>query len=228
MHGVTGFLRCWCQWRGFRAVRSVSVDALLIGISGGSGSGKSRLAHELADTLGPDRVSILPFDAYYKDLRGFSMEERNAVNFDHPDSLDVEMYGHQLDGLVHGLDVALPVYDFTRHQRVDDLVILPSREIIIAEGILLFAFPELVERFDYKIFRRCSEDVRFSRRLERDMVERGRSEESITAQFASSVKPMHDRFVEPSASCADRIVDHTEDLTSVIAELAQEVHSIRV
>lgn len=204
------------------------MNALLIGISGGSGSGKSRLAHDLAAALGPARVSIVPFDAYYKDLRDLSMEERNAVNFDHPDSLDAEMYGHQLDGLVNGLDVALPVYDFARHQRMDDLIILPSREIIIAEGILLFAFPELVERFDYKIFRACDEELRFSRRLERDTVERGRSVESVTEQFAASVKPMHDQFVDPSAVLADRIVDHTEDLATVVADLAKQVELINV
>ena len=202
------------------------MNALLIGISGGSGSGKSRLAHDLAAVLGPERVSIVPFDAYYKDLRDLSMEERDAVNFDHPDSLDAEMYGHHLDGLMNGLDIALPVYDFARHQRMDDLHILPAREIIIAEGILLFAFPELVERFNFKVFRACDEELRFSRRLERDTVERGRSVESVTEQFAASVKPMHDQFVEPSAVFADRVIEHTEDLASVVNELAQRVELI--
>jgi uridine kinase len=204
------------------------VTALLIGISGGSGSGKSRLAHELASELGRDRVSILPFDAYYKDLRGLTMEERNDVNFDHPDSLDVEIFGHHLDGLAQGLDIALPVYDFALHRRADDLVILPANDIIIAEGILLFAFPELVERFDFKIFRACSEDLRFERRLERDTVERGRSVESVREQFQTSVGPMHDTFVEPSSTFADRVVDHTEDLSLVVPELVSQVQSISV
>ncbi len=204
------------------------MNALLIGISGGSGSGKTRLANELAAAIGPDRVSLLPFDAYYKDLRGLSMDERNAVNFDHPDSLDAEMFGHHLDGLANGLDVALPVYDFNTHRRLDDLLILPARDIVIADGILLFAFPELVERFDFKVFRSCPEDVRFSRRLERDMVERGRSEASVTEQFATSVKPMHDQFVEPSAVVADRVVEHGEELETVVAELAAQVDLIRV
>ena len=204
------------------------MNPLVIGISGGSGSGKSRLAHDLAASLGPDRVSIVPFDAYYKDLRGLSMEERSATNFDHPDSLDVELYGHHLDGLANGLDIAVPVYDFSRHQRMDDLHILPARDIVIAEGILLFAFPELVERFDYKVFRECNEELRFSRRLERDTVERGRSVESVTDQFATSVKPMHDQFVEPSAAFADRVVADDEDLATVVAEIAQQVELISV
>lgn len=212
----------------FRAVPCVLVTALLIGISGGSGSGKSRLATDLAHRLGDDRVSILPFDAYYKDLRDLSMEQRNAVNFDHPDSLDAEMFGHHLDGLMQGLDIALPVYDFTRHQRADDLVILPATDIIIAEGILLFAFPELVDRFAYKVFREAPSELRFERRLARDVNERGRSPESVRAQFDTSVGPMHDAFVEPTKLCADRVVDHTEDLDEVVGELAAELQHIRV
>lgn len=204
------------------------MTALLIGISGGSGSGKSRLAVELANQLGDDRVSILPFDAYYKDLRHLSMAERNQVNFDHPDSLDADMFGHHLDGLVEGLDVALPVYDFTRHQRADDLVILPAKDIIIAEGILLFAFPELVDRFDYKIYRGAPKELRFERRLARDVTERGRSPESVREQFEGSVEPMHVEFVEPSRLCADRVVEHTEDLDGVVVELAERLQSITV
>jgi len=200
----------------------------MIGIAGGSGSGKSRLARELAEAIGENDVSVVPFDAYYKDLRGLSREERDAVNFDHPDSLDAEMYGHHLDGLRNGLDIALPVYDFAEHRRLDDLVILPARNIVIAEGILLFAFPELRERFDFAVYRQCSEPTRFARRLERDTVERGRTVDSVTAQFAESVAPMHDAFVEPSAVHADRIVEEHEHLPDVVAELAAHVTSIKV
>ena len=228
MHDVTrkssgGFRSSACG-----KVPWTSVTALLIGISGGSGSGKSRLATDLAQRLGSNRVSILPFDAYYKDLRDLSMEDRNAVNFDHPDSLDAEMFGHHLDGLAHGLDVALPVYDFNRHQRADDLIILPANEIVIAEGILLFAFPELVERFDFKVFRSAPTEVRFERRLTRDVVERGRSPESVRRQFDTSVGPMHDRFVEPTAVLADRCVEHNEDIDVVVAELTIQLQAIRV
>lgn len=228
MRHVTGKSVRQFQPTAFRAVPSCLVTALLIGISGGSGSGKSRLAKDLARYLGEDRVSILPFDAYYKDLRDLSMDERNAVNFDHPDSLDAEMFGHHLDGLAQGLDIALPVYDFTRHQRVDDLVILPATDIIIAEGILLFAFPELVDRFAYKIFRAAPSDLRFKRRLARDVSERGRSPESVREQFDTSVGPMHDEFVEPSKMCADRVIEHVEDLDEVVAALAADVQAIRV
>ena len=119
------------------------MTALTIGISGGSGSGKTRLARELAQSIGEDRVSILPFDCYYKDLSHLPLEERNEVNFDHPDSLDVECFAHHLEGLRKGLDIAFPVYDFSRHQRVDDLAILPARDIIIC---LLYTSPSPRDR----------------------------------------------------------------------------------
>lgn len=206
-------------------VRSDSVSTFVIGISGGSGSGKSRLATELAARLSPARVSILPFDAYYRDLQDIPLAERALVNFDHPDSLDVEMFASHLDGLANGLDICLPVYDFTEYRRVDDLTILPAEEIIIAEGILLFAFPELVSRFDYRIFRAAPEQLRFDRRLERDVVERRRSPESVLRQFETSVAPMHNRFVEPSAAEAHRVVESDEDLGEVVDELVSAVQS---
>lgn len=210
------------------AVRSNNVTCTIIGICGGSGSGKSRLATDLAHELGDDTVSILPFDAYYKDLRHLSLEERGEVNFDHPDSLDAELYGHHLDGLANGLDVCIPVYDFTEHRRTDDLVILPAKDIVIAEGILLFAFPELLDRFDLRVFRDAPLDLRFSRRLDRDVVERGRTPENVREQFDSSVGPMHDQFVQPSAQHAHRVVDHSEELATVVVELATSIHTISV
>lgn len=173
-------------------------------------------------------MSILPFDAYYRDLRDLTIDERSQVNFDHPDSLDVELFAHHLDGLARGLDVSVPVYDFTRHRRADDLIILPAREIVIAEGILLFTFPELVERFHIRVFRSAPMDLRFERRLQRDVEERGRSIESVRAQFEESVGPMHDAYVEPSAVHAHRVVGHTEPLPAVVEELVLKVNAARV
>ena len=178
--------------------------------------------------MGENRVSILPFDSYYKDLRHLSPEERDAVNFDHPDALDAECFAHHVEGLRQGMDIALPVYDFSRHERADDLIILPAREIVIAEGILLFAFPELLEKFDMTIYRQCSEETRYARRLERDTVERGRSEESVRQQFEESVAPMHDKFVAPTAALAQRVVEESENLDDVVDELAGSFHSLHV
>ncbi len=207
---------------------ALSMAVTLIGIAGGSGSGKTRLASELRDSIGPDRVTLVPFDAYYKDLRHLDPADRHGVNFDHPDSLDDDLLGFQLDGLAEGLDVAIPVYDFAQHRREDDLRILPANEIVIVEGILLLAFPELVERFDYTVFRQCNEETRLARRVERDVNERGRTEESVRAQFAQTVGPMHDQFVEPSAQIADRVVTQDEDLTTVVAELREAILSLTV
>lgn len=204
------------------------MTALLIGISGGSGSGKSRLAKELAAKIGENRVSILPFDSYYKDLRHLSPAERESVNFDHPDALDAECFAHHLEGLRQGMDIALPVYDFSRHERADDLVILPAREIVIAEGVLLFAFPELFEKFDITIYRQCSEETRYARRLERDTVDRGRSAESVRKQFTESVAPMHDQFVEPTAAIAQQVIGEHERLEDVVDQLAGSFHSLHV
>jgi len=124
--------------------------------------------------------------------------------------------------------VSVPVYDFTRHRRADDLIILPAREIVVAEGILLFAFPELVERFQIRVFRSAPVELRFERRLARDVDERGRSTESVKSQFVESVAPMHDEFVEPSAVHAHRRVEHTEPLEKVVEELVGLVNAARV
>lgn len=204
------------------------MTATLIGIAGGSGSGKTRLARELRDALGKSRVTLVPFDAYYKDLRHLSLDERHAVNFDHPDSLDADLLGFQLDGLAEGLDVAIPVYNFAEHRREDDLLILPSAEIVIVDGILLFAFPHLIERFHMKIFRQCDEETRFARRLKRDVNQRGRTEASVRTQFELSVAPMHDQFVEPSSTLADRLVRQDEDLDEVVGELEESILSLSV
>lgn len=204
------------------------MTSLLVGISGGSGSGKSRLANDLANELGRDRCTVIPFDSYYKDLRHLSLSERDQVNFDHPDSLDAELFGHHLDALAEGMDVCMPVYDFARHQRSDDLVFTPAADVVIAEGILLLAFPELASRFDLKIFRSAPGDLRFSRRVERDVEERGRTAESVREQFERSVAPMHEEFVEPSAAIADRVIEHTEDLDEVVSQLAHQLQLLAV
>ncbi len=185
--------------------------SVLVGICGGSGSGKSTLAHGVQRHLGSDRVAILSFDTYYRDQSHLSLEQRAALNYDHPDILDVELFADHLDALVDGRPARLPVYDFTTHARVPDRhQVLHPHPIVLVEGILLFAFAEIVDRLALRIYRECPEHIRFSRRLDRDTTERGRTADSVEHQFAATVAPMHDRFVAPSRERAHLVYEHGE------------------
>ncbi|MGF1598174.1 MAG: uridine kinase [Acidimicrobiales bacterium] len=201
--------------------------SLVIGICGGSGSGKTTLAAGLAarieSRLGPGSTSSLSFDSYYRELDHLTLEQRAAVNFDHPDSLDGDLLAAHLDSLRRGVDIAAPRYDFTRHARTDDVQLVSSRPVVIVEGILLFAFDPILAQLDFRVFRRCPEPVRFQRRLERDVVERGRSERSVLDQLAATVKPMHDRYVEACAPLADIVTDHGQDLETACHDIAEHV-----
>lgn len=198
-----------------------------MGICGGSGSGKSTLAdrivHHLQAERGADAACVLSFDAYYHDLPHLPFEERATVNYDHPDSLDHRLLVYHLQALRSGQEVAVPVYDFTAHRRSADLHIVDPCEVVVVEGILLFAFAPVRDELDLRVFRRCPEPVRFSRRLERDVAERGRSPASVQAQLAATVRPMHDRYVEPNASHADLITHHGQDLAGVTERIADRV-----
>ena len=180
-------------------------DCLIIGICGGTGSGKTTLARRIADELGEDAL-LLSMDSYYKDNRDKPFEERVKVNYDHPDAFDMELLTKHLAELKAGNSVDRPTYDFTVHARNDEIVRLDSRRVIIIEGILLFACPELVELLDVKIYVDTDADVRIIRRLVRDVKKRGRSLDSVVEQYLTTVKPMHDRFIEPSKRLADVIV----------------------
>lgn len=178
----------------------------LVGLAGGSGSGKTTLANAIRQRLGVERTRIVSFDAYYRDLAHLPLAERARTNFDHPDSLDADLLAHHLDELRLGRAVGMPSYDFAQHTRGRDVVLVDPTDVIIVEGILLFSFPQLVERFDLRVFRTCAEDLRFERRLARDVRERGRTPISVTEQFAATVQPMHDRYVAPAAELADVVV----------------------
>lgn len=180
-------------------------------ISGGSGSGKTTLARMVAQQLGPERAASLQFDNYYRDQSHRSPDERARVNYDHPESLEHELFLEHLEELRSGREAAVPVYDFTSHGRTPDVVIVEPRPIVVADGILLLAYPELVAAFDLRVYRSCPERIRFERRLERDLNERGRTEESVRSQFATTVKPMHDQFVSPSRRNADIVTDHDSE-----------------
>lgn len=179
---------------------------LVIGIAGGSGSGKTTVAQTLLNRVGPDRIAFLPHDAYYKELAGLPPTQRAEVNFDHPDSLDTDLLIQHVLALKRGDPVELPVYDFATHSRTSRTIPIAPRRVIMVEGILILAERELRQLLDVKIFVDTDADLRFIRRLERDLAERSRTTKSVIDQYLKTVRPMHLEFVEPSKRYADVIL----------------------
>ena len=179
---------------------------LVIGIAGGTGSGKTTVANEILEQVGKEIVSYLPHDAYYKDLNDLPTNQRTAVNFDHPHSLDSDLMKHHIEQLIAGHSIELPIYDFTTHTRTDKTIFIPSNPVILVEGILIFSDSNLRDLFDVKLYVDTDADIRLIRRLERDMSERGRTVESVLQQYQATVRPMHLEFVEPSKRYADVII----------------------
>ena len=182
------------------------MDNILIGIAGGSGSGKTTLANKLVECFGSDEVSILRHDNFYKRHDDITYEERTRLNYDHPDAFDTELLSEHIRMLKSGQPVQMPVYDYTVHNRSDEVVeVLPS-PVIVLEGILIFAEKTLCDLMDIKVFVDTDADVRILRRILRDVKQRGRSLDSVVNQYLSTVKPMHEQFVEPSKRQADVII----------------------
>lgn len=182
---------------------------IIIGIAGASGSGKSLLCKTIVNELGSDRVAVISEDAYYKDLSSLTMAERNQFNFDHPDAFDHRLLCEHLDKLQRGETIDVPMYDYATHSRTRETRhISNNKSIVVLEGILLFTDPELRERMDIRIYVDTALDISFIRRLQRDVVERGRTMESVIAQYDKTVRPMFLKFIEPSKRYADIIVPH--------------------
>ncbi len=179
---------------------------LVIGIAGGSGSGKSTVARKLADALRNASVVFLDMDAYYRNLTHLSLEERRLVNWDHPESFDIDLLTEQLETLADGRPIRKPVYDFVTHTRRTECEVVESADVIVIDGILLFAEERVRDLCDVKVFVDADADERVLRRIRRDMRDRGRPLEEIIDQYLSTVKPMHLQFVEPSKRYADVIV----------------------
>ena len=178
---------------------------MIIGVAGGSGSGKTTLANRIAEHFG-DRVSMVRHDDYYRSHKDIPVEERARFNYDHPSAFDNDLLIAHLDMLRRGEAVESPVYDYTIHDRSDRVRRIESAEVIVLEGILILENPDILSRLDVKIFVDTDADVRIIRRISRDVNERGRSLESVISQYLSTVKPMHEAFVEPSKRNADLIV----------------------
>jgi len=198
-------------------------NPLVIGIAGGSGSGKTTVAQEILQRVGPDRIAFLQHDSYYKDLSGLPPTQRAEVNFDHPNSLETALLIQHIAALRDGKAVEVPIYDFSAHSRTDRTFTVQPRGVILVEGILIFTEAALREMFDVKIFVDTDSDIRFIRRLERDLAERGRTTESVIKQYRSTVRPMHMEFVEPSKRYADVIIPeggfNTAALDMVVARI---------
>lgn len=179
---------------------------LVIGIAGGSGSGKTTLAREILERVGVDRIAYLPHDAYYKDLGDLPPNQRATINFDHPHSLDTDLLIQHVRQLRNYQPVDLPIYDFKNHTRTSKTLQIGPQPVIMVEGILIFAEPVLRDLFDVKVFVDTDSDLRFIRRLERDITERGRTTQTVIHQYLATVRPMHLEFVEPSKRYADVII----------------------
>ena len=196
---------------------------LVIGIAGGSGSGKTTVAQVILQRVGPERIAFLQHDAYYKDLSGLPPVQRAEVNFDHPHSLESELLIRHIKQLRSGQAVDVPIYDFSTHSRTERTYIVQPRPVILVEGILIFAEKNLREMFDVKLFVDTDSDIRFIRRLQRDIAERGRTTDSVIHQYLTTVRPMHLEFVEPSKRYADVIIPeggfNTAALDMVVARI---------
>ena len=181
------------------------MDTILIGIAGGTGSGKTTLTRHLKEHFGDD-VTVIGHDSYYKRQVGKTYEERARQNYDHPDAFDTDLMVQLLQELKAGHAIRCPVYSYTDHNRTDETILIQPAPVVIVEGILIFAHPVLREMFDIKIFVETDADVRILRRALRDVEDRGRTLQSVVTQYLTTVKPMHEQFVEPSRKYADIIV----------------------
>lgn len=179
---------------------------ILIGITGGTGSGKSTVAKEICKKFNEDCIAMIEQDSYYKDQSHLSFEERIKTNYDHPDAFDTPLLVEHLKMLLQGKQIEKPIYDFERHNRRDEKITVQSRDIIIVEGILILQEKDIRDLLDIKIYVDTDADVRIIRRLVRDMKERGRSVESVINQYLNVVRPMHMQFIEPSKRYADIII----------------------
>ena len=200
-------------------------DVIVIGIAGGTGSGKSTLVKKIKEEF-HDRTTIMSHDFYYKQHNDITFEQRKKLNYDHPESFDTDLMIEHIRELASGREIQRPVYDFTIHNRVDDTVTVKPAKAIIVEGILIFENKELRDMFDIKLFIDTDADVRIIRRILRDVSERGRTLESVVNQYLTTVKPMHEQFVEPYKKYADIIIPEGGHNQVAIEMVNHRIHSL--
>ena len=202
------------------------MEPVLIGVAGGTGSGKTTVAHEILKRAGTEQISLIQHDAYYKDLSALAPAQRTMQNFDHPDALDNVLLIAHLQELKAGQAIEMPVYDFTTHTRTPETRRIEPHRIILLEGILIFADEELRRLMDVKIYVDTDADIRFVRRLQRDIAERGRTMDSVIHQYLATVRPMHREFVEPSKRYADVIIPEGGFNEVAVAMIAARIKAL--
>ena len=200
-------------------------DCIIIGIAGGTASGKTTVANKIKEEFG-DNVGLVSHDFYYLPHNDMSFEERTKINYDHPNAFETDRLIRDILSLKSGTAVDMPVYDFTIHNRVDETIHVEPRKVIIVEGILVFENEELRKLMDIKIFVDTDADERLARRILRDVKERGRSLDSVLTQYTTTVKPMHDQFVEPSKRYADVIVPRGGENSVALKMIIERIKSI--
>jgi uridine kinase len=205
-------------------------NPVIIGVAGGTASGKTTVSKKILDAVGPNHLVYLQHDAYYRDLNHLPLAERQTFNFDHPDSLENELLIAHLRLLLQNHPVQVPKYDFAHYVRTDQLKQINPRPVILVEGILIFADKALRELMDLKIYVDTPDDLRFIRRLQRDVLERGRSVDHVIEQYLATVRPMHLEFVEPSKRHADVIIPHggqnEKGIQMVVAQIERMIESL--
>ncbi len=200
-------------------------DIYIIGIAGGTGSGKTTLTEQIKNKFG-DRISVVYHDSYYKRHDELTYEERTHLNYDHPDSLETDLLISHLKQLKEWKPIECPVYDFTVHNRSSEVVKIEPKQVILVEGILIFQSKELRKLLDLKIFVDVDADIRILRRLRRDLIERGRTVDSVIEQYQQTVKPMHERYVEPTKRYADIIIPSLGDTSAAVDVLIDRVNAV--
>ena len=201
------------------------MGSIVIGVAGGSGSGKTTVVRGIIRQLGTDAVTVIHHDSYYRDTSHLAPDDRNAINYDHPDALETELLTEHLCELRAGRSVAVPVYDFSEHRRLPDRELVEPRKVVIVDGLLILWDAALRALMDIKVFVDTDADLRFIRRLERDIRERGRSTDSVIQQYQRTVRPMHLEFVEPSKRYADIILPEGGHNTVAIDMLVTTVRA---
>ncbi|MCX2839690.1 uridine kinase [Salinimicrobium sp. MT39] len=195
---------------------------LIIGIAGGTGSGKTTVVNQIIEELKNEEVDVISQDSYYQDTSHLSYEQRTKINFDHPKSIDFDLLVSHLKDLKAGKNIQQPVYSFKQHNRTGETITIEPRKVIIVEGILILTHPDIREMFDIKIYVHADSDERLIRRLKRDIAERGRDLEEVLSRYQTTLKPMHQQFIEPTKEFADIIIP-TNRYNTVAVDIVQTI-----